>query len=77
MECVLEPRARPAPLARSVLGEGARATVRTRRHSEYILGSLEMLKKPERCTKIEVWGMGAGRSRRKRCKTENLEESGC
>lgn len=36
----------PAPLA-PVLGEDARASVRTRRHSEYILGSLERRMQPE------------------------------
>lgn len=46
MECVLLLRVCPAPLA-PVLGEDARASVRTRRHSEYILGSLERRMQPE------------------------------
>lgn len=44
MECVLLLGACPAPLA-PVLGEDARASVRTHRHSEYILGSLERRRK--------------------------------
>lgn len=60
MECVLELLARPAPLARSVLGEGARASERTLRHSKYILGSLKMLKQPEGAPKMRLgaWGQG-------------------
>lgn len=46
MECVLLLGVCPAPLA-PVLGEDARASVRTRRHSEYILGSLERRMQPE------------------------------
>lgn len=53
MECVLELRARAR-----VRGEGARASVRSRRHSEYILGSLETLKQPEGAPKM---GRGGGR----------------
>lgn len=59
MECVLLLGACPAPLAR-VLGEDARASVRTRRHSEYILGSLKRRKQAEGARNETGEGWDAG-----------------
>lgn len=76
-ELLARPPARP-PCPAPVLGEGARASVRSRRHLEYILGSLETRKQLEGAPERGVGAAEEGRSQEKTFyKTANLEERGC